>query len=220
MYYVFFNRISNQFSLNKSILTNHEIMRFLIFAVLMSCVITAHSQTDSGYSFYVAGHAYGAHAGKNISLHPPFLSKLTENQDSSTIALFLTGDIVNQSNTASWNQVEKELSDLNLNSYYVMGNHDNNSVGYEVFRNKHGGAYYSFIYKNELYVVLNSTESDRSISPAQLKFLDDTFANTDANWERAFIFFHEVIWNSNKKYKLVRSNSRSRYDQIATVSNF
>ncbi len=192
---------------------------FVIFAILCLCQ-NVYSQPDSSYSFYVAGHAYGAHAGKNIGLHPPLLEKLNQNQDSSAVALFLTGDIVNQSNSASWDQVEKELAELNLNSYYVMGNHDNNLTGYEVFRKKHGGAYYSFIYKNELFVVLNSTESDRSISQVQLKFIDDVFANTDANWERAFIFFHEVIWNSNEKYKLVRSNSRSRYDQIAAISNF
>ena len=161
MSYVFLKRVSNPFSLIKTLLFNPVIMRILIFAILMCSVIIAQSQTNSSYSFYVAGHAYGAHAGKNIGLHPPFLSKLTENKDSSVFALFLTGDIVNQSTTASWNQVEKELSDLNLNSYYVMGNHDNNSVGYEVFRKKHGGAYYSFVYKNELFLVLNSTESDR-----------------------------------------------------------
>src|SRR5690606_2046684 len=127
-----------------------------IFAILCLCQ-NVYSQPTSTYSFYVAGHAYGAHAGSNIGLHPPLLEKLNQNQDSSAVALFLTGDIVNQSNSASWDQVEKELAELNLDSYYVMGNHDNNSVGYEVFRKKHGAAYYSFIYKNELYVILNST---------------------------------------------------------------
>ena len=220
MSYVFLKCVSNPFGSIKTISFNHEIMRILTFVILMCSVIIAQSQTNSNYSFYVAGHAYGAHVGKNIGLHPPFLSKLTENKDSSVFALFLTGDIVNQSTSASWNQVEEELSDLNLNSYYVMGNHDNNSVGYEIFRKKHESAYYSFVYKNELFVVLNSTESDRSISPAQLNFLDEIFANTDAHWERAFVFFHEVIWNSNEKHKLVRSNSRSRFNQVVNVSNF
>jgi hypothetical protein len=191
----------------------------LIFIFTFS-FLSAKSQTDSTYSFLVAGHAYGAHVGSNIGLHPPFLNKLTENADSSLMGIFLTGDIVNQSTTASWNQVEKELSDLGLNSYYVMGNHDNNTLGHSVFNEKHGGAYYSFVYKNELYIVLNSTESDRSISQRQLEFLDDVFANTDARWERAFIFFHEVIWNSNTKYRFVRSNSRSRYAQLVNISNF
>jgi hypothetical protein len=217
--HLIYNALKTLIPENKNIL-NIWLMSLLVISVLIFFYENAKSQPVSNYSFYVAGHAYGAHAGKNIGFHPPFLSKLNENKDSSVFALFLTGDIVNQSSSASWDQVEKELAELNLNSYYVMGNHDNNLIGYEVFKKKHGSAYYYFIYKNELYVVLNSTESDRSISPAQLKFLDDIFANTDANWERAFVFFHEVIWNSNEKYKLVRSNSRSRYAQIASFSNF
>lgn len=195
------------------------IIKFLTFLLFSISCFTGTSQTDSTYSFLVAGHAYGAHAGTNNGLHPPFLKKLTENHDS-VMALFLTGDIVNQSTSASWNQVEKELSTLEIKSFYVMGNHDNNSVGHAVIAKKHGGAYYSFVYKNELFIILNSTESDRSISKKQLDFLDNLISNTDANWERAFIFFHEVIWNSNNKYKSVRSNSRSRYNQLVNISNF
>ena len=204
----------------KSILSILMLAKLFTVMLLIFFWITLKSQPNSTYSFLVAGHAYGAHTGVNIGLHPPFLKKLSETRDTSVMGLFLTGDIVNQSTTASWNLVEKELSGLGKNSFYVMGNHDNNALGLAVFKKKHGGAYYSLVYKNDLYIVLNSTESDRSISAAQLKFLDDVFANTDARWERAFIFFHEVIWNSNIKYKLVRSNSRSRYASIVNVSNF
>ena len=207
-------KLINKILLALKFLKLFALLPFIFFA------FTAKAQTNSNYSFFVAGHAYGAHAGVNIGLHPPLLNILTENQDSSVMAVFLTGDIVNQSTTTSWNQVELELSKLELKSYYVMGNHDNNSVGHAVFKKKHGGAYYTFVYKNELFIVLNSTESDRSISQTQLQFLDDLFSNTDAFWERAFIFFHEVIWNSNIKYELVKSNSRSRYDQLVNISNF
>jgi len=172
------------------------------------------------YSILVAGHAYGAHAGTNIGLHPPFLNQLTKNTDSAVAALFLTGDIVNQSTAASWAQVERELSALHLNSYYVMGNHDDNTIGHGVFNAKHGGTYYSFTLHDDLYIVLNSTESDRSISTAQLTFLSNALANALSSNKRVFIFFHEVLWNSHDKYRFVRSNSRSRYDQIKSVSNF
>lgn len=205
---------------NLIIFTNFRSVSLFGILLLICLWIAANSQTNPTYSFLVAGHAYGAHAGTNVGLHPTFLNKFTQNPDSSVMAVFLTGDIVNESNTTSWNQVELELSTLGLKSYYIMGNHDNNSVGHSVFKKKHGGAYYSFIYKNELFIILNSTESDRSISQTQLQFLDDLFSNTDAHWERAFIFFHEVIWNSNAKYKLVKSNSRSRYDQLKNISNF
>lgn len=177
-------------------------------------------QGSSAYSILVAGHAYGAHAGTNIGLHPPFLNKLHQRSNTDVAAIILTGDIVNQSTTASWSQVDKELSGLGLTSYYVMGNHDNNSIGINVFNKKHGGLYYSFIIQNDLYIVLNSTESDRSISPVQLQFLTGLLQNSTSSNKRVFIFFHEVIWNSQIKYKLVRSNSRSRYNDILSVSNF
>ncbi len=197
-----------------------RIVKWIVFFPFIMILCDAKSQNDSIYSFYVAGHAYGAHAGTNIGLHPPLLKKLNEYSDSVVMGIFLTGDIVNQSTTASWNQVEKELSGLGLNSFYVMGNHDDNSIGHEVFRKKHGGLYYYFVYRNDLFIVLNSTESDRSISTAQLAFLDGILSGTDSRWDRAFIFFHEVIWNSNEKYRLVRSNSRSRYSQLVNISNF
>ena len=206
--------------IRKKAIISGKIKRIWFACFCFVIYFNAQAQITPQYSFYVAGHAYGAHAGTNLGLHPPFLKKLKENKDSTLMGLFLTGDIVNYSTTASWNQVDRELSELGINSFFVMGNHDNNTIGKQVFINKHGGLYYYFVYSNELYIVLNSTESDRSISKTQLEFLDNIFANTDANWERAFIFFHEVIWNSNEKYKQVRSNSRSRYSQLVNISNF
>jgi len=191
------------------------------FCLLLVCVWNISiAQSDSAYSLLVAGHAYGAHAGQNIGLHPPFLQKLREIPDKSISALFLTGDIVNNSTNASWTQVETELSNLNLTSYYVMGNHDNNPIGHAVFQKKHGGTYYSTAIHNELYIVLNSTESDRSISPTQLQFLDGVLKSALSSQKRIFIFYHEIIWNSLEKYKLVRSNSRSRYAFMINISNF
>jgi len=188
--------------------------------LFLTLVISVNGQSDVAYKIIVAGHAYGAHAGTNIGLHPPFLEKLNELRDSSIAKVFLTGDIVNQSTVESWNKVETELSTLDLDAFYVMGNHDNNTIGKAVFQKKHGGEYYSFSFRNELYVVLNSTESDRSISAIQLQFLDKVLKNAESNQSRVFIFFHEVIWNSNEKYRLVRSNSRSRYNLISGISNF
>lgn len=192
---------------------------FIVFFSFLMCS-TGKAQTDSMYSIFIGGHAYGAHAGTNIGLHPPFLEKLKHDVDSTVKYIVLTGDIVNHSTIESWQQVENELSAIGVNSCYVMGNHGDNSIGHAVFQEKHGGTWYSFSFGSELYIVLNSTESDRSISSTQLDFLEKVLTNTDSNWNRAFIFFHEIIWNSLEKYKLVRSNSRSRYDQMKDHSNF
>lgn len=199
---------------------NWSFKKNLALIISLFSGISMQGQVQSAYSILVAGHAYGAHTGVNIGLHPPFLEKLKVRPENVVAALFLTGDIVNHSTTASWTQVERELADLHLPAYYVMGNHDNNPTGLDVFTKKHGGPYYSFAIQNELYIVLNSTESDRSISAVQLQFLNETLQNSASTHQRVFIFFHEVIWNSHEKYKLVRSNMRSRYTDIVKVSNF
>ena len=53
-------------------------IRFLVFISFFCFAYAAKSQSDSTYSFLVAGHAYGAHTGKNLGLHPPFLNKIIE----------------------------------------------------------------------------------------------------------------------------------------------
>jgi len=215
--------ISNPIDLMKLIHSIYLKIKHLSILFCMLCIFAgnvSNAQSGSAYSILVAGHAYGAHAGKNIGLHPPFLDKLRTNIDNKVAALFLTGDLVNNSTSASWTQVEAELAGLGLTSYYVMGNHDNNTIGHAVFQKKHGGTYYSATIQNELYIVLNSTESDRSISPAQLKFLEGVLKNAVSSQKRVFIFFHEVIWNNLEKYKHVRSNSRSRYGYMINISNF
>lgn len=192
----------------------------LIFLALASRVGSIKAQTDTAYSFLVAGHAYGSHEGDNLGLHPPLLSSMDAGFDSLASFIVLTGDIVNQSTAESWAQVETELSAYPIASFYVMGNHDANSAGYAAFEAKHGATYYSFYHQSELYIVLNSTIEQRSITEEQLIFLAEELEVTGAGLKNVFIFFHEVLWNSHEKYIDVRSNSRSRYDQIVNYSNY
>ncbi|MFH0757046.1 MAG: metallophosphoesterase [Bacteroidota bacterium] len=178
------------------------------------------AQAASSYSFIVAGHAYGAHEGGNTGLHPAFLNSLQSGYDSTAAFIVLTGDIVNFSTTESWQQVEDELAGVGLPAYYVMGNHDDNDAGWQVFEALFGGTYYSFYWQNDLHIVLNSTEGDRSITPVQIDFLIDRISQAGDTVRNIFIYFHEVIWNSHEKYTGVRSNSRSRYDQMVDFSNY
>lgn len=190
----------------------------ILFVAIL--VLFVKTSTFGQYSFLVAGHAYGAHAGTNKGLHPPFLKKLPDFNTPNVFALFLTGDIVNNSTTESWAQVETELKQFDFEAYFSMGNHDANTIGYEIFKKKHGKAFYSFMHQTDCFIVLNSTESDRSISEEQLVFLKTTLEQLTSETKRVFVFFHEVIWDSDIRYKDVLSNSRSRYAQIKNVSNF
>jgi hypothetical protein len=192
----------------------------LALLVMMGLNFSLQAQPAISYSFMVAGHAYGAHTGTNIGLHPNFLNALSNGVNPDIRFLVLTGDIVNRSTTESWQQVEQELTARSLPSYYVMGNHDSNATGIAVFNAKHGNTYYSFTHQDELFIVLNSTETLMSISETQIEFLKNTLDAAGDTTENIFIFFHELLWNSHEKYKGVKSNDRSRYDQIKAYSNF
>ncbi len=212
-------------SIYKSIIpdNNHRInlMIFrLLIIVLLSINSITNAQVDTSYSFLVAGHAYGAHDGGNLGLYPALLNSLNSGYDSNAAFIIFTGDIVNQSTPESWQQVEDELASYALPYYYVMGNHDANTTGWQIFEDKYGSTYYAFYSQTELFIVLNSTEEQRSISPNQLDFLEEQVNLAGDTIQNIFIFFHEVLWNSHEKYIGVRSNSRSRYDQIVNYSNY
>ena len=194
-----------------------ELILFVLLSFVQSIV---NAQVDTAYAFIVAGHAYGSHDGGNLGLHPALLNRLNSGFDPNTAFMIFTGDIVNQSTSESWQQVEDELTSYALPYYYVMGNHDANAVGWQVFENKFGGTFYTFRSQTELFIVLNSTEEQRSISSGQLEFLQTQIDLAGDTLQNIFIFFHEVLWNSNEKYLGVRSNSRSRYDQIVNYSNY
>ena len=179
-----------------------------------------HAQDSSSYSFVVAGHAYGSHDGDNIGLHPPLLECFYSGIDPTVEFIVFTGDIVNHSTVDCWQQVELEMDSVGVPYFYVMGNHDENEAGRAVFEEKHGGAFYSFYSHGDLFVVLNSIEADRAISEQQLVFLLDRIDQAGDSTRNIFIFFHEIIWNSHEKYLGVRSNSRSRYDQVVEHSNY
>ncbi|MFO7668160.1 MAG: metallophosphoesterase [Bacteroidales bacterium] len=179
-----------------------------------------NAQAGHPYSFIAAGHAYGAHEGLNTGLHPALLESLSAGFDTTAKFIVFTGDIVNYSTEESWQQVEKEMDRFSLPYYFVMGNHDNNEAGREVFFNMFGDTHYSFYFRNDLYIVLNSIEADRAISDNQLVFLQDQINRAGDSTSNIFIFFHEILWNSHEKYIGVKSNSRSRYDQVVNYSNY
>lgn len=199
-------------------------MRWFLFTLLIVLLtpvfVSAQTSDTIRYRFLVAGHAYGAHAGGNKGLHPPFLNRLTAANYEPGTSLFLTGDIVNESNTESWTTVGNELENLKLDAFYVMGNHDSNATGYEVFQQKHGASFYAFVQHGDLFVVLNSTIGDRFISEEQMLFLQNQLETLVDSVRHIFIFFHEVLWTSHEKYRDLRVNSRSRHAQMKLHSNY
>jgi hypothetical protein len=91
----------------------------------------------------------------------------------------------------------------------AVGNHD---LAHNIYEEKFGKTFFSFIHNSELFIVLNTEKNDGRIKDEQLKFfsnsLDSALKGTIKN---IFIFSHRPIWaESIPKYnKLFSGNTRT-----------
>jgi len=68
-----------------------------------------------------------------------------------------------------WNEVDSWLGELDMPFFKTPGNHDiANKTAREVWRERYGATYYSFLYKDVLFMVLD-TEYDRPAPPPDMK---------------------------------------------------
>ena len=63
---------------------------------------------------------------------------------------------------AEWDEVDEMLGQLTMPFVRTPGNHDiANKIAQEVWRERHGATYYHFVYKNVLFLVLDSEDPPR-----------------------------------------------------------
>jgi hypothetical protein len=94
-----------------------------------------------------------------------------------------------------WNEFNEILNDLKPPFFYLPGNHDiTNLVMQKEWEKRYGKRYYHFIYKNTLFITLDSNDDDDySISQEQKNFVLNTLKeNSEVRW--TFIFMHHPIW--------------------------
>jgi 3',5'-cyclic AMP phosphodiesterase CpdA len=98
-----------------------------------------------------------------------------------------------------WSEFETNVDRLQMPFFFCTGNHDMSNLPMsENWKRKFGRSYYSFRYRNVLFVILNSEEPrpEEAIyrfSPEQQEWLRQTLAkNADVRW--TFVFFHKPVW--------------------------
>ncbi len=107
-----------------------------------------------------------------------------------------------------WNEFDGFIKELQMPFFYVPGNHDyTNPVMAEVWEDRLGPSYYHFVYKDVLFLCLNS-ERDRSREEGKSTFLDDVQfnyfkkaleENPEVKW--TLLFMHKPMWIHNETGK-------------------
>jgi len=186
----------------------------IIFFVLSGLSFNGFGQAVQ-YSFFVAGHTYGYPGVDNEGLHPPFVAKFPYIKSRSEIELgFLTGDIVKESTTQDWIEVDADIEALGLPVYFAVGNHDMKNRDF--YESRYGSTYHSFIQNEDLFIILDPNIDHWNISGDQLTFLQSTINENASKVHNIFVFFHQMLWwsNDNKYANLVSNSYFDRADEI------
>lgn len=170
---------------------------------------------DIKYSFFVAGHTYGKPGDTTGGLYKPFMDKtnLIKDNDNIKFGVF-TGDIVVKANEKYWDLVDRDLKSLGKPVYFAPGNHDMGNR--KLFIERYGPSYYSYIYENDIFIILDPNIDRWNITGPQLYFLDSTLENINDSVNHVFVFLHQLLWcDSENIFRNIRLNSKSgRADSI------
>lgn len=118
-----------------------------------------------------------------------------------------------------WSEVNNTISGLKMPFFYLAGNHDiTNKVMEKEWERMYGSRYYSFNYKNALFIILDSNDDDdfnltRKQTDFVLKALRD---NEKARW--TFVLMHHPIWTykTDGRFEEIESALKGRrYTVIA-----
>lgn len=99
-------------------------------------------------------------------------------------------------------EFDEALKTLTMPFYRVPGNHDiNNDLSAGIWKELYGAAYYSFVYKDVLFLCLNSQDGPNygaGIGKEQIAWAKDVLAeHPDAPW--TCLFFHQPLWLEDEK---------------------
>ncbi len=101
---------------------------------------------------------------------------------------------------AQWREFNRKVNSLSMPFFYVPGNHDIGNADMErEWIKRFGRAYYYFVYKNVLFLCVNTQDEGVSgIKEAQIKYFRKAISdNPNVRW--TFIFMHRPVWEGENQ---------------------
>jgi hypothetical protein len=118
-----------------------------------------------------------------------------------------------------WDEFDSLVNALDMPFFYLPGNHDiSNEVMMDVWQKRLGRTYYHFVYKNVLFLHLNTEDyARRTITQQQLNYFSKALKeNRNVRW--TFVFMHEPLFkreNSDNWPKLQKQLANRQYTVFA-----
>ncbi len=103
---------------------------------------------------------------------------------------------------AEWREFDSLVNRLSMPFFYTAGNHDiTNASMRRLYERRRGRRYYHFVYKNVLFLILDSQDPlqghrQAAIHQKQFAYAQKTLAEyPDVHW--TYVFFHQPMWRGN-----------------------
>lgn len=109
---------------------------------------------------------------------------------------FINGNTNDRTQLAKeWSVIDQDIKPLKVPFFFVPGNHDiNNDIMRDVWNERSGVPFYSFVYKDVLFLALDSTGEKGEIVPDhQVEYMQKALEKYAAvRW--TFVFLHHPLW--------------------------
>jgi hypothetical protein len=94
-----------------------------------------------------------------------------------------------------WDEIESFTEKLDAPFFYVPGNHDlANPIQKEKWRDRFGPAYYHFVYRDVLFLCLNTYDPESRISKEQIDYVERAL-EANPSVRHTCVFLHEPLWD-------------------------
>jgi calcineurin-like phosphoesterase family protein len=132
-------------------------------------------------------------------------------------------------------EADKIISGFKMPFFYLPGNHDiTNELMAKEWEERYGRRYYNFVYKNTLFIILDSNDDDEyNLTEEQTNFvLNSLKENEDVRW--TFVLMHHPVWTydtggrferieeamSNRKHTVIAGHTHHYKHEIRHNTNY
>ncbi|MFC1991169.1 metallophosphoesterase family protein [Chloroflexota bacterium] len=178
------------------------------------------STAPQEYSFFIAGHIYGAPESPSVFPAASFLANIDMINNSGASFLVLTGDIFQKAKPPYIGNLQRSvIADVEIPIFNAVGNHD--TFNRQLYQTSFGQTYYEFRYGSALYIILDGQLDNGTITGQQWVWLQNLLyeAAGAADIKNIFLFSHNLIWSKNDgslaQIVYPHVNSHAGYENIA-----
>lgn len=160
---------------------------------------------DAAFTFAIVADLTG---GYREGVFPTAVDKLNLLQPEFVISI---GDMIEGYTEDSlqidrwWEQFNGWIGKLDMPFFYMPGNHDiTNNLLIEKWEARYGSTYYHFVYKDVLFMVLNSEEAgEEGVSPEQAEYFQKVIeTNTDVR--QTIMLLHRPLWRDENQSNFLK----------------